>query len=57
MSYQLPVLQKVTTYVAEPLLRDFENSQELLLYLNKTVTNATPSKIKGHAKLFLLLRK
>jgi hypothetical protein len=41
-SYYL--LQKVTSFVAEPLLHYFEDQEELLLYLNKIVTNATPSR-------------
>jgi hypothetical protein len=35
--YLLPVLQKVISYVAELLRRNFENQEDLLLYLNKTV--------------------
>ncbi len=38
----------VISYVAEPLLRYFEGQEELLLFLNKTVTYGTPSrKLKG----------
>ncbi len=31
--------------MADPLLRYFEDQEELLLYINKTVTNSTPSRI------------
>ncbi len=35
---------KVSSYVAEPLLHYFEDQEELLLYLNKTLTHATQLK-------------
>jgi hypothetical protein len=37
----------------EPFLHYFEDQEEFLLYLNKTVTNATPSrKLKMMPRLF-----
>jgi hypothetical protein len=50
VSYYL--LQKLTSYVAKPLLRYFEDQKELLFYLNKTVTNATPGKLKTVSRFF-----
>jgi hypothetical protein len=38
------LLQRVTSYVAEPLLRYYEDQEELLLYLNETAKNTTPSR-------------
>ncbi len=52
-SYYL--LKKETSYVAEKLIRYFEDQGELLTYLNKTVTNAappTPSDLKTTSRLF-----
>jgi hypothetical protein len=47
------LLQKLTSYVAKLLLRYFEDQKELLFYLNKTVTNATPSgKLKTMPRFF-----
>ncbi len=41
----------------EPLLRYFEDQDELFLYPNKTVINATHLENKNDAKIFLLLKK
>jgi hypothetical protein len=38
------LIQKVTSHIAEPSLPYFEDQEEFLLYPNKTVTNATPSR-------------
>ncbi len=43
--------------VAEPLLHYYENQEELLLYLNKIVTNANPTRKLDDAKIILLLKK
>jgi hypothetical protein len=38
------LLQKVTSYIAELLLRYFEDKKELFLFLNKTVKNVSLSR-------------
>jgi hypothetical protein len=54
---QLLVTTKSTSYIAETLLRYLEEKEELLLYLNKTVTNAIPSiKLKTMLRYFCYLK-